>query len=252
MVSIDCEAFILQYVCASCSPCSRLVGAVVLTAPALYLVSGQTQTGTGHNHGHAAHESHGSGAEHEVDTLPEEVKKGAGEGKEESGNDDEGKGKAKNATPLDQQDSKNYEGNAERKSEPGKKDEKDISPEGKDNDSGDPARKSDKKARPSGEDEGSDTRAASPEGINFKGGEKKREEDAKGGTKIRIDSDLGKNIGEGASSSTGDAMSQKQRGYSSTDTRHSVDVSSDPEKSKKGEFTSRIGTRLSYLLDVQY
>jgi hypothetical protein len=58
------------------------------------------------------------------------------------------------------------------------------------------------------------------------------------GKKLRLDSSAGKNIGEGSSSGDGDSMSDKQRGMSNTDTRHSTDISKDPEKSTKGEGTA--------------
>lgn len=58
------------------------------------------------------------------------------------------------------------------------------------------------------------------------------------GKKLRLDSTAGKNIGEGSSSGDGDAMSDKQRGMSNTDTRHSTDPSKNPEVSKKGEGTA--------------
>lgn len=90
-----------------------------------------------------------------------------------------------------------------------------------------------------GDSDSKKSRATKVDGVNFAGGTLKHESDAKGGVKKRIDSDLGKNIGEGASSGKGDDMSNKQRGYSNTDTRHSVDIAKDGSgKSKKGEGTA--------------
>ncbi|CAD0028210.1 unnamed protein product [Aureobasidium pullulans] len=96
------------------------------------------------------------------------------------------------------------------------------------------------------------------EGVSFKGptsegdsdnkmpDERKREPDGKGAFKKRIDSGYGKNLGEGpthrsdGSTSTetpddqGD-IQKKQAGLSTTNTRHSTDITKDPEMSKKGE-----------------
>jgi len=58
------------------------------------------------------------------------------------------------------------------------------------------------------------------------------------GKKLRLDSSAGTNIGEGSSSGDGDSMSDKQRGMSNTDTRHSSDISKNPDKSTKGEGTA--------------
>ncbi|KAI5199609.1 hypothetical protein E4T39_06163 [Aureobasidium subglaciale] len=101
------------------------------------------------------------------------------------------------------------------------------------------------------------------EGVSFKGptsegdsdnkmpDERKREPDGKGAFKKRIDSGYGKNLGEGPehrsdgstsaatakTTSTGGQgdISTKQAGLSSTPTRHSTDITKDPEMSKKGE-----------------
>ncbi|KAI5270412.1 hypothetical protein E4T47_06238 [Aureobasidium subglaciale] len=101
------------------------------------------------------------------------------------------------------------------------------------------------------------------EGVSFKGptsegdsdnkmpDERKREPDGKGAFKKRIDSGYGKNLGEGpdrrsdgstsaatAKTSTSDEqgdIAKKQQGLSNTPTRHSTDITKDPEMSKKGE-----------------
>ncbi|THZ33653.1 hypothetical protein D6C90_08186 [Aureobasidium pullulans] len=101
------------------------------------------------------------------------------------------------------------------------------------------------------------------EGVSFKGptsegdsdnkmpDERKREPDGKGAFKKRIDSGYGKNLGEGpthrSDGSTSAATSKtetpddqgdiqkKQAGLSTTNTRHSTDITKDPEMSKKGE-----------------
>jgi len=101
------------------------------------------------------------------------------------------------------------------------------------------------------------------EGVSFKGptkegdsdnkmpDERKREPDGKGGFKKRIDSGYGKNLGEGPehrddgstsaatskTTSTGGEgdISQKQKGLSTTPTRHSTRIDLDDEMSKKGE-----------------
>jgi hypothetical protein len=64
-----------------------------------------------------------------------------------------------------------------------------------------------------------------------------KHEDTPVGKKLRLSSTAGKNVGEGVSSGDGDAMSDKQRGMSNTDTRHSTDLAQNPEKSNKGEGT---------------
>ncbi|KAF7846074.1 hypothetical protein BT93_L5322 [Corymbia citriodora subsp. variegata] len=101
------------------------------------------------------------------------------------------------------------------------------------------------------------------EGVSFKGptkegdedskmpDERKRESDSKGAYKKRIDSGYGKNLGEGpahrddGSESAATAkepqkgkegeISSKQFGLSTTQTRHSTDITQDPNMSKKGE-----------------
>jgi len=50
--------------------------------------------------------------------------------------------------------------------------------------------------------------------------------------------DNAKNIGKGVSSETGDDMSEKQKGLSNTDTKHSTDPNADETKSSKGEGTA--------------
>jgi len=66
----------------------------------------------------------------------------------------------------------------------------------------------------------------------------KHESAGSAGDKKRIDSDNAKNIGEGASSDTGDEMTDKQKGVSNTDTKHSTDPSKDPTIGNKGEGTA--------------
>ncbi|KAF2835380.1 hypothetical protein M501DRAFT_450592 [Patellaria atrata CBS 101060] len=93
------------------------------------------------------------------------------------------------------------------------------------------------------------------EGVDFKGKTKsdapddhrKLESTGQGANKLRIDSGQGENLGandsvrEGETGSKADAgpvknqMSDKQSGVSTSDTRHSVDIQSDPKKSSKGE-----------------
>jgi len=64
-----------------------------------------------------------------------------------------------------------------------------------------------------------------------------KHEDTSTGKKLRLDSTAGTKIGEGSSSGDGDAMADKQRAISNTDTKHSADSSKDPNMSNKGEGT---------------
>ncbi|KAI4258600.1 MAG: hypothetical protein LQ352_001135 [Teloschistes flavicans] len=99
------------------------------------------------------------------------------------------------------------------------------------------------------------------EGVRFKGatsggtrdGEqgdtRKHIPDAKGGAKHRIESHYGKELGSLKEEDPGDSdkpagakstsspgsISDKQRGLSNTQTKHSTDIDNDPGKSKKGE-----------------
>lgn len=88
---------------------------------------------------------------------------------------------------------------------------------------------------------------------NKQGDTRKVEDDSKGGKKLRIDSDSAKDLGAGPekrsdgsdsaatnkeidTSKGGESdISSKQAGLSTTATKHSTDIGSDPEKSKKGE-----------------
>ncbi|EME48276.1 hypothetical protein DOTSEDRAFT_86567 [Dothistroma septosporum NZE10] len=92
------------------------------------------------------------------------------------------------------------------------------------------------------------------EGVQFKGKMKPDSDgfkdthktepnpESRGTQKRRIDSGLGKNLGEGTSSSatakpeTSDvgAIDNKQKGFSTTDTRHSIKIDERDDKSKKG------------------
>ncbi|KAG9233767.1 hypothetical protein BJ875DRAFT_463321 [Amylocarpus encephaloides] len=60
--------------------------------------------------------------------------------------------------------------------------------------------------------------------------------DAKGGVKLRIESEKGQKAGEvGGQGATSGKHSGAQEGLSNTDTKHSTDITNDPSTSKKGE-----------------
>lgn len=181
-------------------------GAIAVTVPTCwYLLSNAPDTSHGHgDHGDDHGKSHGKKEEsEEPKDEPEEESEGKSE---ESGEDDK--------------DSEKSE----------------------DSDSGDEDKAAD--TPDTSEDEGeADTKED--------GKTKKSVPDAKGGSKKRIESDKGEKQGdlgkEGGNGEPKDkpsaskeplgegSQSSKQEGLSNTDTKHSTDISSNPDKSKKSE-----------------
>jgi hypothetical protein len=95
----------------------------------------------------------------------------------------------------------------------------------------------DKESQEEGEKKDSEESEVSNKGMTKSASNTVKHEETSTGKKLRLDSTAGTNVGEGVSSGEGDAMAKKQSGFSNTDTRHSTDLSKNPEKSQKGEGT---------------
>ncbi|KAL8690033.1 MAG: hypothetical protein Q9218_004433 [Villophora microphyllina] len=229
------------------------IGAVVVTVPsATYLLWPDPNKGHGHGHGGAEHDKHEGGEEH--DESSEEGQQSEKE-QEEDGEEAD--------APSSDSDSK-VSGDDEGSSEDGSASSDSDGPSRPDHSVEDPGQGTPQ--TPQGEDPKKTGSYELPdgnnvEGVRFKGatsgGTKEGEQgdtrkhipDAKGGAKHRIESHYGKEIGTlkdddppdtdkpAGSKQTGSpgTMTDKQHGLSNTQTKHSTDIDSDPNKSKKGE-----------------
>ncbi|CZT41127.1 related to cylicin I [Rhynchosporium secalis] len=193
------------------------LGAVGVTAPACYyILSNAPDT----SHGHGDHGAHG-------DEHDEEHKEESEESDEESKDESKDEPEAKAEEKSDDAEEKSEEKSIDKEEESEKSVESDSEDDKKDADTPETS-----------DDEGEDT----ADGKNTK----TVKPDAKGGNKKRFESKQGKKAGESDSSDDGDAapskpvgdknsQTAKQEGLTNTDTKHSTDISNDPEKSKKAE-----------------
>ncbi|MDI1489271.1 MAG: hypothetical protein OHK93_008549 [Ramalina farinacea] len=212
------------------------ITSVVVTLPCLwYLLQPQLQAKEhGGGHGHDEHGEHSEESHDEAEGA--EGEEGAGESKSEDNEQeniesqeagDEGQEKEEQG---DQGDDQGGDQSADDS----------ISSSGEGQDTPDTS-----------EDEGSDEESSQGGKVTRNNNTVVTYPDAKGGIKKRHQSNNAKVLGKadseeqdpdnedmGASSKdTGDRTTQsgKQEGLSNTDTKHSVDISNDPDKSKKGE-----------------
>ncbi|KAF2083996.1 hypothetical protein K490DRAFT_69256 [Saccharata proteae CBS 121410] len=228
-----------------------LIGSIAFTVPALWYL---LRPGESSHHGHAEHhEEHHEEKEEEPQEEPQEESKEEikEESKDESKDDSQDEPKSQEKGKISETEGKeqvNQSGDRKEMEKP----QNQGTPEGE--------------APTKDEEHVVDTpeHKGSVEGVRFKGSTnqggddhsapdtRKHIPDAKGGSKKRIESGYGVPIG--ADDATRDAsgsakdnpatskpdldqnqMSGKQAGLSNTDTKHSTDVASNPEKSKKGE-----------------
>jgi len=161
------------------------------------------------------HDDHGEGHGDEHEEKEESTEE---EPAEESSKDEE----------------KPEEGGEEKASSDGA--EKEEAPKEEDTESQEDGEKKDTEES-EGKPKSSDSAEVSNKGMTKNASNTAKHEETGTGKKLRLDSTAGQNVGEGVSSGDGDAMSNKQRGISNTDTRHSTDLSKNPEKSQKGEGT---------------
>ncbi|MCJ1355201.1 MAG: hypothetical protein MMC33_005192 [Icmadophila ericetorum] len=209
------------------------IGAFAVTAPSVWWLLQPDPNKESHGHGHEGG-GHGKDGheEHEEHEEASEQKDGSGEG--EKTEKSEGESEDKDSDSSSDSDSEQGKG----ADTPDTSDEERKHAEDPDN-------------QPHETESGGDI-----EGVKFKGSTKDGEAgdtrkhipDAKGGKKKRIESDLGKKQGEQESGSGdddnpapskeskgGDTISGKQEGLSNTNTKHSTDLTNNPEKSRKGE-----------------
>ena len=167
----------------------RLAGAIVVTIPSVWFLWPDTS--------HAEHHGeHGGHDDHEESHDDGEEKEEGGEEKEEGGDDK-------------QEDGDDSNDDTTEKDEAAKESEETAKPSGAQGESQPGAPDANKKSGPNDGAESKETPAnkGNVEGVNFKGkvsGEgaedsRKTEPDSKGAYKKRIDSGLGKNLGEGTS-----------------------------------------------------
>jgi len=230
----------------------RLISAIAVTVPSCYFLWPEASHADAHG-AHGAHDEHAEEHEEEHEEASEEPKEEAEDSKEdeapkEEASDDESKADDKNPEQPEEEKQSEPKGDS---SKPDK-----TEPEEKSNQKVDGVQFKGKTAAGDDNNEMTDTR--------------KREPDSKGAFKKRIDSGYGKNLGEGPSQNedgktnvctlwnvascdivvtdistqastakpiSGDqgAIDTKQKGLSTTATRHSTAIHEDPEKSKKGE-----------------
>ncbi|KAL8654824.1 MAG: hypothetical protein Q9226_003282 [Calogaya cf. arnoldii] len=226
------------------------IGAALVTIPSVgYLIQPQLNSSSGHGHDEGGHGEHGEEAGQE----------GADEGEEKSEGDEDSEAEQ----PAGGDDASGDDSKADDGSGDGSEDQ------GGDSGSGDQPRP-DHSVQDAGQGSpetsgGEDPKAgahevdsgSNVEGVRFKGATSGGEQgdtikhipDAKGFNKKRIESDYGKEQGQlqGEDSAGSDkaapakppsgpnTTSQKQEGLSNTSTKHSTDLDSSPEKSKKGE-----------------
>ncbi|KAF2158631.1 hypothetical protein M409DRAFT_61471 [Zasmidium cellare ATCC 36951] len=213
-----------------------ILGALVVTPPSCWYLWPDTS----HAEHHGDHAEHG---EHEESEKPDES--------EQSKEDEEPQ---EEAAPAEQQGGEE-KGDEEEK--PAEEEKSGDGDEAKETSDGDDSGKDEDASKDSAEEKAGGKSGV--EGVQFKGkmaddsaGQehtRKLEDSPKGGQKKRLDSGLGKNLGEGPayegdreaqaqSKPTGDRagdISQKQKGLSNTDTRHSVQIDAPgSEKSTKG------------------
>ncbi|KAL8857516.1 MAG: hypothetical protein Q9178_005844 [Gyalolechia marmorata] len=229
---------------------TRAIGAALVTIPSVgYLIQPQLKRRSGHGHDEGGHGGHGE----------EDAHGGADEG---HGNTEEGEEseteKPEGGEEASDGDSSSEDASEEKSSSSGIDDR--LRPDHSVLDAGQGSPETsggkDPKAGAHEVDSGSNV-----EGVRFKGatsggtreGEqgdtRKHIPDAKGFNKLRIESDYGKEQGklEDEDSAHTDkaapskspvgtnTTSQKQEGLTNTDTKHSLELDSNPEKSKKGE-----------------
>jgi len=212
-----------------------LIGAVAVTVPSCYFLWPEAS----HADSHAAH-----GEEH-----------GEEHAEEHEENEDESKDESEEEAPKEEE-SKDEEPKEESKDDESKDEEPKEDSKEDDSKSDDDKQPQSRDTPPEGKNQpksGGDVEGVSFKGPTKAGGddnkapdERKVESDSKGGQKKRIDSGVGKNLGEGdlkkdepATSGSGSdspgGIDEKQKGLSNTPTRHSTDPGADPEKSSKGE-----------------
>ncbi|KAL8915989.1 MAG: hypothetical protein Q9172_006520 [Xanthocarpia lactea] len=230
------------------------IGAALVTIPSVgYLIQPQLKRKSGHGHDEGGHGGHGEEDAHGGADEGHENTKGEGESETEK---PEGGEEASNG---DSRSDDGSEDASEEKSSSSGWDDR-LRPDHSVLDAGQGSPET-----PGGKDpkEGAHEvdSGSNVEGVRFKGatsggtreGEqgdtRKHIPDAKGFSKKRIESDYGKEQGklEDEDSAHTDkaapskspvgtnTTSQKQEGLSNTDTKHSLDLDSNPEKSKKGE-----------------
>ncbi|KAL8930690.1 MAG: hypothetical protein Q9208_000561 [Pyrenodesmia sp. 3 TL-2023] len=232
----------------------RAIGAAIVTIPSVaYLLQSRPKGGHGHGHDEGSHgEDEGDHNKHEA-------------GQEEAEKAEEGEGPEEQLEGGAQGDAKEG-GDSAGASEDGSTStasDGPVRPDHSVEDAGQGTPETPRKDPHEGAHEVES--GGNAEGVRFKGatsggsrvGEGGRPEqgdvrkhipDAKGGAKKRISSEYGKRQGspvEGDEGSTNrrfaaytpsdEDVASKQEGISNTDTKHSFDLSSDPEKSKKGE-----------------
>ncbi|KAK4505100.1 hypothetical protein PRZ48_003063 [Zasmidium cellare] len=213
-----------------------ILGALVITPPSCWYLWPDTS--------HAEHhDDHGAHDEHEESEGGEDAEK-----PDESDQSKEDEEPQEAAAPGEQKGGEEKGGDEEKPAEEEKSGGDEKPAEGEE-------------AKDDSEDKGEKTEGGKSkvEGVQFKGkmaedsaGQehtKKTEDSPKGGQKKRLDSGLGKNLGEGPayegdreaqaqSKPPGDRpgdISQKQKGLSNTDTRHSEQIDAPgSEKSTKG------------------
>lgn len=222
----------------------------MVTTIGTYIAMSPSDPSGGHGH-----DDHGHGKDHEEHA---EESKEEEEPKEESKDEPEAKTEDKSEEKSDDKSEEKSEEKSEKsddKSEdkPAEEEKTDDRKEDESKDDSKPEDKSEDK----GEDKSDDTNAqkGTDRQVTQGGSDdiaklhkgatkdktdiKHREEDkGKGATKVRMDSPAGKTIGEGSSAGEGDEMTKKQKGISTTDTKHSTDPHADPGKSSKGEGTA--------------
>ncbi|KAL8872813.1 MAG: hypothetical protein Q9174_001620 [Haloplaca sp. 1 TL-2023] len=227
-----------------------MIGAAVVTIPSCaYLLQPDPNKGHGHGHGHGHDE--GEHSDHEEDAKGDDEAEAAPESETgQAGGEEDGVDQSSDNAPQG-------EGADERASDDRPRPDHSV----KDAAQGSPDETSDEdpKAGAYEVDSGNNV-----EGVRFKGATsggteegvqgdtRKYIPDAKGGYKHRIESHYAKEQGvmdgedqenqgtedqpaASKSSSPLNSQSAKQHGLSNTQTKHSTDISNDPDKSKKGE-----------------
>ncbi|KAI9718118.1 MAG: hypothetical protein M1812_004376 [Candelaria pacifica] len=243
-----------------------IVGSIAITLPTCaYLLQPSNDKGHGHG-GHDENEKHGE----EPEDLEESKEDSSEESQEEGGVDEGGEEVHKSDTNPENSDEK---GESQPDSTDDSKPEDSGKEEGKSDESESGGEKSQGTAEVyKGDDEPHEVESGrNVEGVQFKGAtsggskEGKMEQgdtrkhipDAKGGAKKRIESDYG--MKQGSTDKVKDTdptgtvkkdkaaaakpptshneQSGKQEGLSNTDTKHSTDITNNPDKSTKGEGT---------------
>ncbi|KAK5115837.1 hypothetical protein LTR85_009431 [Meristemomyces frigidus] len=236
-----------------------LAGAIVVTVPSCYFLWPNTSHADSGHHG--GHEEHAEEHEEKEEEAPEEEAPQEGQEKQDEQAEEVQSEQKEESDPEPETDTTQKEEEAKDSEETAKA----SGSGGEAQPTGPDANKKSSKTEESEEKPVPEGHGNTDNGAEFKGKVKdespgkteetrKREPDSKGGYKKRIDSGLGKNLGEGPeyddderteSSATAKPpqkgkqgeVTGKQFGLSNTPTRHSEKIEESGEKSTKGEGT---------------